>query len=118
MTDAHLHPCSSTKSKIRLYTDDAECFTDAGLAEVEAFDCSRFADENAATPELMQYHQKNLEQHGIEFGRNAFGMIDLRPHKTALAISSSDLGLDLRGGVDAGVIPCGCLGHSAGIANF
>ena len=77
-----------------------------------AFDFPRFANKDAWTPELIAYHQKNLEQQGVRFGRDSFGMVDVHSQETTLTIRTTDL--DLSGGVDAGVIPYGVSVRTAG----
>ena len=48
---------------------------------MEAFDSSQFASEDDCTPELIKYHQKNLEKLGMKFGRGSFAMVDLHTQK-------------------------------------
>ena len=81
-----------------------------------AFDYSQFASENDGTPELIKYHQKNLEKFGIKFGRGSFAMVDLHTQETTYTLKTP--GLELTGGVDAGVILYGVARAYAGIQNF
>ena len=54
-----------------------------------AFDYSAYRDENEGLGPLQQYHQRQLEQQHIPFGRGGFRIYDIHSQSTAWSIRSS-----------------------------
>lgn len=82
----------------------------AGASDIEPFDYSQYANEDAGTPDFAVYHQKQLQSCGLHMGHDGYEVSDL--HETPLyRVQIGDKRYS--GGVDGGVIPYAVLPESA-----
>ena len=82
----------------------------AGASDIEPFDYSQYANEDAGTPDFVVYHQKQLQSCGLHMGRDGYEVSDL--HETPLYRVQLG-GKRYSGGVDGGVVPYAVLPESA-----
>ncbi len=71
----------------------------------QPFDFSKYVNENAGTPDLLQHHQAELIKFGVKFGRGAFKMYDLHELQNPYPIVHD--GQEYHGGLDGGIAPYG-----------
>ena len=71
----------------------------------DCFDYAEYDNEDAGTPDLLKHHERQLTQHGVKFGRNAFKMYDLHLHQNPYPIQRDGQGY--HGGLDGGIAPFG-----------
>ena len=65
----------------------------ADAVDVPGFDYSAYASENAAVKDLLQYHQRQLEQYGASFGRGGFQIYDIHKQQSQWRIKSPEFQL-------------------------
>lgn len=76
--------------------------TAADAAEIDGFDYSKFENEDAGTPALVEYHKQQLQSCGLSMERGGYSVLDM--HETA--VYSVQIGpIKYSGGVDGGVVP-------------
>jgi hypothetical protein len=77
----------------------------------DSFDYSQYAKEDDGTPALLQHHQRELQKHGVQFGRNHYTMYDLHNDSPLYSIATAKT--VYRGRIDGCVGPHGLLPASA-----
>ena len=77
----------------------------AEAPECSSFDHSQFSSENNGTPQLLEHHQKQLTQFGVQFGRSCFEIHDVHTRRDLKLLLPS--GTLYRGGLDGVVAPWG-----------
>ncbi len=77
----------------------------------DAFDYTRYANENEGTPALLAHHQAQLERLGVSFGRDGYQMYDLHSKAAPYKIYGSSK--MYQGGVDGCIAPFGLAVSSA-----
>lgn len=81
-----------------------------GTPSCEDFDYSKYHDENAGTPDLMEHHKTQLAKFGIPFGQGGYAMYDLHTKRMCLCFAVK--GQLYHGTTDCCLAPFGLLGNS------
>ena len=81
-----------------------------GAPLCEDFDYSKYQNENAGTPDLMEHHKTQLAKFGIPFCRGGYAMYDL--HSKGICFRFSVNGQVYHGTTDCCLAPSGLLGVS------
>ena len=81
----------------------------------DCFAYTEYANEDVGTPDLFRHHERQLTQHGVKFGRNAFKLYDLHLHQNPCPIQRDGQGVPWGSGWRYGSIWVEC-GERSGSA--